>query len=92
LSSLYTLGLYALGWWTADLRALAGTVEGPLAGLLTAASYVLPNFELFSARLAVAHAEPVAAVQLLLAAGYAASYAAAVLALAAVAFHGREFK
>lgn len=92
LTSLYTLSLYALGWWTADLRGLAKAVGQPLAGVLTTASYLLPNFEIFSARLAVAHAEPVPALHLALAAGYAASYAAAVLALAALAFRSREFK
>ena len=92
LSSLYTLSLYALGWWTADIRAVAAALADPLRGVLVALSYVLPNLELFSARLAVAHAEPVPAAQLALAAVYAAGYATAVLGLAALAFRGREFK
>ena len=92
LSSLYTLSLYALGFWTADMRAFARELEAPLSQVLTAASYALPNLDVFSARLAVAHAELVPAAQILFAAGYAASYAAAVLALATIAFEGREFK
>ena len=60
--------------------------------VLAALSYVVPNLDLFSARLAVAHAEAVPPMQLGLAALYAASYAAAVLALACLAFRSREFK
>jgi ABC-type transport system involved in multi-copper enzyme maturation permease subunit len=92
LSSLYTLSLYALGWWTADIRSFAKALAEPVRSGLTAVSYALPNLELFSARLAVAHAEPVPVLQLALAAVYAAGYGAAVLGLAALAFRGREFK
>ena len=92
LSSLYTLSVYALGFWTSDMRGFAKSLEAPLSQALTVASYAIPNLDLFSARLAVAHAEPVPAAQILLAAGYAASYAAAVLALATIAFEQREFK
>jgi ABC-type transport system involved in multi-copper enzyme maturation permease subunit len=92
LSSLYTLCVYALGFWTADMRGFAHQLEPPLSQVLTAASYALPHLDLFSARLAVAHAEPVPGMQLVLAALYALTYAAAVLSVAAVAFDGREFK
>lgn len=92
LSSLYTLCLYALGFWTADMRGFAKGLASPLGETLTALSYALPNLDLFSARLAVAHAEPVSLAQIALAALYAACYGTAVLALAAVAFDRREFK
>jgi len=92
LSSLYTLSVYALGFWTTDMRGFARQLEPPLAQALTCASYALPHLDLFSARLEVARAQPVPAFQILLAAAYALSYAAAVLSVAAVAFEGREFK
>ena len=92
LSSLYTLCVYALGFWTADMRGFARQLEPPLGQVLAAASYALPHLDLFSARLAVAHAEPVPGLQIAFAAAYALTYAAAVLAVAAVAFEGREFK
>lgn len=92
LSSLYTLTFYALGFWTADMRGFAHQLEPPLGLVLTAASYALPHLDLFSARLAVAHAELVPGAQIVLAAAYAVTYAGAVLAVAAVAFEGREFK
>jgi ABC-type transport system involved in multi-copper enzyme maturation permease subunit len=92
LSSLYTLSLYALGWWTADIRSFAHSAGEPLSSVVVAASYVVPNLDLFSARLSVAHGEAVPALQLLLALAYAATYSAAVLALAVVAFESREFK
>ena len=92
LSSLYTLCVYALGFWTADMRGFAHQLEPPLGQALTAASYALPHLDLFNARLEVAHAQPVPGMQLILAAAYALTYAAAVLSVAAVAFEGREFK
>jgi Cu-processing system permease protein len=92
LSSLYTLSLYALGWWTADIRGFARALAEPLRAVLTVLSYALPNLELFDARLAVAHLEAVPAAQIGLAALYAAGYGAAVLGLAALAFRNREFK
>jgi len=92
LSSLYTLCVYALGFWTADMRGFAHQLQPPVSQALTAASYALPHLDLFNARLAVAHAEPVPGIQLILAAAYALTYAAAVLSVAAVAFDGREFK
>ena len=92
LSSLYTLGMYVAGWWVLDLRQVAETLGGVTGMALSAASHALPNLEIFNARLAVAHLEPVAWMQLVVATLYAASYSAAVLALGAIAFHAREFK
>jgi ABC-type transport system involved in multi-copper enzyme maturation permease subunit len=92
LSSLYTLSLYALGWWTADIRAFAGALGEPLGSVLRAASYAIPNLEIYGARLQVAHGETVGLAHMALALGYTAAYAAAVLALAVIAFREREFK
>jgi ABC-type transport system involved in multi-copper enzyme maturation permease subunit len=92
LSVVYTLGLYATGYWTSDLRDFASQMPGALGGLVRGVSYVIPNLELFNLRPQVAHMEGAPVLQLGLAIGYAAAYTAAVLALAVVAFERRELK
>ena len=92
LSSLYTIAMYVAGWWVLDLREMAERIGGLTGMGLSGASHILPNLEIFNARLAVAHMEPVLWVQLGVATFYAAAYSAAVLALGAIAFHAREFK
>ena len=92
LSVVYTLGLYATGYWTSDLRDFASQMPGALGGLVRGVSYVIPNLELFNLRPQVAHMETAPTLQLALAIGYAAAYAGAVLALAVVAFERRELK
>jgi ABC-type transport system involved in multi-copper enzyme maturation permease subunit len=92
LSSVYTLGVYGLGWWALDLRHLASTLGEPLQTALLSVSYALPNLEIFNSRYAVAHLESLPTVQIVIAMVYALLYSAAVLALAAIAFQAREFK
>jgi ABC-type transport system involved in multi-copper enzyme maturation permease subunit len=92
LSSLYTLGVYGMGWWAIDLRNLAAKMAEPLQTALLAMSYALPNLEVMNGRYAVAHLEPVPTAQIVVAAVYAVLYSAAVLSLAALAFQAREFK
>ena len=92
LSVVYTLGLYATGYWTNDLRDYAKAMPGALGTLIHGISYVIPNLDLFNLRPHVAHMELAPTVQLALAFGYAAAYSAAVLALAVVAFERREMK
>jgi Cu-processing system permease protein len=92
LSVVYTLGLYATGYWTNDLRDFAAAMPGGLGGLVRGVSFVIPNLELFNLRPQVAHLQTAPTMQLALAFGYAAAYAAAALALAVVAFERRELK
>ena len=92
LSSLYTLGVYGMGWWALDLRNLAAKLAEPLQTGLLAISYALPNLEIMNGRYAVAHMEPVPGAQMVIAAVYALLYSVAVLSLATVAFQAREFK
>jgi ABC-type transport system involved in multi-copper enzyme maturation permease subunit len=92
LSVVYTLGLYATGYWTSDLRDFARQMPGALGSMMRGISYVIPNLELFNLRSQVAHGESAPTIQLALAVGYAAAYAAAVLAHAVVAFERRELK
>jgi ABC-type transport system involved in multi-copper enzyme maturation permease subunit len=92
LSVLYTLGLYACGFWTNDLRDFATQVPGALGAFMHTATYVIPNLELFNLRSHVAHLEGASLLHLALAFGYAGTYVAATLALAVVAFERRELK
>ncbi len=92
LSVVYTLGLYVTGFWTNDMRNFAKQIPGVFGDLVHGASYVIPNLELFNLRSQVAHGEGATLVHLALAVGYAAAYATAALALAAVAFERRELK
>ncbi len=92
LSVLYTLGLYATGFWTNDLRSFATQMPGFAGEALRVASYVVPNLELFNLRSQVAHGEGTTLLHLALAVGYTATYTAAALSLAVVAFERRELK
>lgn len=92
LSVVYTLGLYAAGYWTNDLRDFATAMPGGLGVLVRGTSYVLPNLDLFNLRSQVAHLEVASTSHMVLALGYAACYAAATLSLAVVAFERRELK
>jgi ABC-type transport system involved in multi-copper enzyme maturation permease subunit len=92
LSMTYTLGLYACGWWTTDLRLFSEQMPGVLGGIVHAASYLIPNLELFNLRSQIAHGEGASLVHLALALGYATAYVAAALSLAVVAFERRELK
>lgn len=92
LSVVYTLGLYATGYWTNDLRDFARQLPGALGSVVRGISYLIPNLDLFNLRPQVAHMETAPAVQIAIAVGYALAYAGAVLALAVVAFERRELK
>jgi len=92
LSVAYTLGLYATGYWTNDLRTFARQLPGLGGEVLNAVSYVLPNLEVFNLRSQVAYGEGASVFHLALAMGYAGAYVAAALALAVVAFERRELK
>jgi Cu-processing system permease protein len=92
LSMAYTLGLYATGFWTNDLRTLAAQMPGFVGDVVRGASYVIPNLELFNLRAQVAHGEGATLIHLALAIGYAGAYVAAALSLAVIAFERRELK
>ena len=92
LSVVYTLGIYATGWWSSDLRDFAKQMPGALGTIVNGVSYLIPNLDLFNLRPQVAHLDTAPTLQLALAIGYAAAYAAAILALAVVAFERRELK
>ena len=92
LSTVYTLALYGLGFWTEDLRGYARQLPDALGLLARGASYVLPNLEIFNLRANVAYAEAADPYRVVLALGYALAYAGAVLAIAVIAFERKELK
>ena len=92
LSSLYTLGLFAVGQWSDDLREFAGRMPSPLSETLGAVVNVVPNFGMFNMRALVAEGATTSPLHLGLATAYAALYCGCVLALAAAAFESRDFK
>jgi len=91
-SVVYTLGLYATGYWTNDLRDFSNAMPGLLGQVVRGASYIIPNLDLFNLRAQVAHGEVAPTAHLVIALGYAACYVTATLALAVVAFERRELK
>jgi ABC-type transport system involved in multi-copper enzyme maturation permease subunit len=92
LSTVYTLGLYATGYWTRDLRDFAHAMPTGLADLMRTISYLVPNLDLFNLRSDVAQATVTSGTHMTLAMLYAATYVAAALSLAVVAFERRELK
>jgi ABC-type transport system involved in multi-copper enzyme maturation permease subunit len=92
LSTVYTLGLYATGYWTRDLRDFARGMPPGLADLMRTISYLVPNLDLFNLRSDVAQATVTSGLHMSLALLYAAMYITAALALAVVAFERRELK
>src|SRR4029078_3132585 len=71
LSVVYTLGLYATGWWSSDLRDFPAQMPGALGKIVEGASSLIPNLDLFNLRPQVAHLGTAPTLQLALAIGYA---------------------
>jgi len=92
LSALYTLGIYAGGQWSYDLRAFADQFPSGLNRLVHVLANLLPNLPLFNTRGLAANAELTSASHLLVATVYAAAYCGCALALATAAFESRDFK
>ncbi len=92
LSALYTLGFYAVGQWSWDLREFARQFPAALGSALHAVANLVPNLPIFNMRALAAHGEPTSVYHLGVATLYAAVYCGCVLALAAAAFESRDFK
>ena len=92
LSALYTLGFYAVGQWSWDLREFARQSPAPLGTALEAMANVVPNLPVFNMRALAAHGEPTTLFHLGIATLYALVYSGCALALAAAAFESRDFK
>ena len=93
LSAIFTLGVYVVGQFNADLRHFDKIVDSPAAvWIARACYYVLPDFSRFDVKLAVVHGLPVPAMYLAATAAYAALYVAALLFGAVLIFSRRDFK
>ena len=93
LSAVFTLGVYVVGQFNADLKNFENIVDSPAAiALARACYYVLPDFARFDVKLAVVHGIPVSGAYLASTAAYAALYIAALLFGAMVIFARRDFK
>ena len=93
LSAIFTLGVYVVGQFTADLKNFDAIVDSPAAiAVARACYYLLPDFSKFDVKLAVVHGIPVSGAYLASAVAYAALYVAALLFGAMVIFARRDFK
>ncbi len=92
LSSLYTLGFFAIGQWSYDLRDLARRLPAMVGSGLEGLANIVPNLPVFNMRSLAAAGESTTVEHLVLATLYALVYCGCALALAAAAFESRDFK
>jgi ABC-type transport system involved in multi-copper enzyme maturation permease subunit len=93
LSAVFTLGVYLVGQFNADLKRFDQIVDAPAAvAVAKVAYYVLPDFSRFDVKLAVVHGLPVTGAYMAWTALYAAVYIAALLFGATAIFSRRDFK
>ena len=93
LSAAYTVGLFVIGQFNADLRHFEHVVPSrPLAWLARILYYALPNLAPFDIKAAVVHGQPVAAGYILLTLAYAVVYIAILLMVTTMIFARRDFK
>ena len=93
LSAVFTLGVYVVGQFNADLKQFDRVVDSPAAiAIARACYYLLPDFGKFDVKLAAVHGIPVSGMYIASTAAYAALYVAALLFGAMVIFSRRDFK
>ncbi len=93
LAAVFTLALYVVGQFNADLKRFDQIVSSPVAAAVgKACYYVLPDFSKFDVKLAVVHGVPVSPGYVGLSAAYAGMYIVALLLGATVIFSRRDFK
>jgi ABC-type transport system involved in multi-copper enzyme maturation permease subunit len=93
LSAVFTLGVYVVGQFNADLKNFDRIVDAPAAiAVARACYYVLPDFARFDVKLAVVHGIPVSGAYVAATTAYAALYIGALLFGAMVIFSRRDFK
>ena len=91
-SAIFAFALFVIGTFGNDLKNLATTSKGPNKWLITAASYVLPNFASLNVISQAAHDQSVGAQMVLLNTGYALCYSIAVTVAAILIFERRNLK
>jgi ABC-type transport system involved in multi-copper enzyme maturation permease subunit len=93
LSAVFTLALYVIGQFNADLKQLDTILKSPGAAAVgEVCYYLLPDFSKFDVKLAVVHGLPVSNGYVLASAAYGAMYIAALIFGAIVIFSRRDFK
>lgn len=93
LSAALTFGLFVVGHFNQDLKNFEQVVDSrPLAWLLRALYYLLPNLSPFDVKSLVVHAQPVAWGYIGTTLAYALAYITALLAAATWIFSRRDFK
>jgi len=93
LSAAFTVGLFVIGQFNADLKHFETVVSSrPAAWLARTLYYTLPNLAPFDVKAAVVHGQPVAAGYMLLTLAYAAVYIAVLLVITMTIFARRDFK
>ena len=92
LASFFSLSTVVIGHLTQDIRDFGAESEMAFVRHATAAVYwVLPNLETFNIRTEVVHGIALPAEFLVTSVAYGLGYSAAVIALAALIFHSRDF-
>ncbi|HEX5475761.1 MAG TPA: ABC transporter permease [Vicinamibacterales bacterium] len=93
LSAIFTLGVYVIGQFTADLNGFDQIVHarGAIA-LAKACYYVLPDLSRFDVKIAVVHGQAVSAAYVGTSIAYGAIYIAALVLAASAIFSRRDFK
>jgi len=93
LSAIFTLALYVIGQFNADLRHFDTIVKSPGAAIIgKACYYLLPAFARFDVKLAVVHGLPVPLGYIAASIAYGVAYIAALIFGAIVIFSRRDFK
>jgi hypothetical protein len=92
LSAVFTLCIYVVGQFNADLKRLDSDCRRRPPHHRKRAYYLLPDFAKFDVKLAVVHGVPVSDGYMLWTTAYAAAYIAALLFGACVIFSRRDFK
>ena len=93
LSAAFTVGLYVVGHFNADLAHFENVVSSRAAAWLARLMYyLLPNLAPFDVKLAVVHGQPIAAGFVALTAAYGVLYVAAMITVASLIFARRDFK
>jgi ABC-type transport system involved in multi-copper enzyme maturation permease subunit len=93
LSAALTFGFYVIGHFNADLKHFDAFVTSrPLAWLLAALYYLLPNLAPFDIKAQVVHGQPIAGGYVVMTLAYAALYVSVLLATGSFIFSRRDLK
>lgn len=93
LAALFTLGIWVVGQFSADLRSFEAVVDAPAASMLARGLYyLLPNLASLNVRAEVVHGVPLSFAQVALALAYAAAYIAVLVTAAVAVFRRRDFR